>query len=98
MQDSTQPSSLPIDLDPSTFLLLQASEQLGLRWFQDTQDPHRIMFDATQFNRLGQYTSDKGIKGDFLARLKEKLDANNESSQTFESKWTHLRHAQAVCD
>ena len=62
------------ECDPSVLLLVQHGHRMGLRFWQDVSDPQRIMFDATQFNVLGGYTSSKGIKGDFLTRMKLKLE------------------------
>jgi hypothetical protein len=56
-------------------LLLEHGVRLGLRFWQDVSDSTRIMFDATQFNQLGGYTLSKGIKGDFLGRLKRTIKA-----------------------
>ena len=53
---------------------------MGLLFWQDVSDPWRIMFDATQFNQLGGYTPSKGITGDFLARLKRKIEEEEEAS------------------
>jgi hypothetical protein len=58
------------ECEPSVLLLLAYGHRMGLHFWQDVSDPQRIMFDATEFNRLGGYTSSKGIKGDFLARMK----------------------------
>jgi hypothetical protein len=57
------------------FLLVEHGVRLGLRFWQDVSDSTRIMFDATQFNQLGGYTLSKGIKGDFLGRLKRTIEA-----------------------
>lgn len=63
-----------IDSEPSLCLLVSHGHQLGLHFWQDVSDPQRIMFDATQFNRIGGYTLSKGIKGDFLTRMKRILE------------------------
>ena len=61
------------EYEPSMLLLLEHGHCMGLHFWQDMSEPQRIMFDATQFNRLGGYTSSKGIKGDFLARMKRQI-------------------------
>jgi hypothetical protein len=53
-------------------LLIEHGIRLGLRFWQDVSDSTRIMFDA---NQLGGYTVSKGIKGDFLGRLKRTIEA-----------------------
>jgi hypothetical protein len=66
-----------LELEPSAMILIEQAKHIGLRLYQDFADPSRIMFDATCFNRLGGYTTTKGIKGDFLARLKRKIEEAN---------------------
>ena len=68
--------------DPSLLLLLSSGHSMGLRFWQDVSDPQRIMFDATQFNQLAGYTHSKGIKGDFLARLKRKIEEHMPASES----------------
>jgi hypothetical protein len=60
--------------DPPMLLLLSYGHSMGLHFWQDVAAPQRIMFDATQFNQLAGYTPSKGIKGDFLARMKRKIE------------------------
>lgn len=71
--DST-PQSVLSGCEPSMLLLLSHGHAMGLHFWQDVADPQRIMFDATQFNSLAGYTLSKGIKGDFLARMKRKIE------------------------
>jgi hypothetical protein len=71
--DNTTQSALS-GCEPSMLLLLSHGHTMGLHFWQDVADPQRIMFDATQFNALAGYTLSKGIKGDFLARMKRKME------------------------
>jgi hypothetical protein len=62
------------DTDASVIALILHAQGVGLTFYQDISDPYRVMFDATQSNALGGYTATKGIKGDFLARIKRKIN------------------------
>ena len=77
----TQLQSALSGCEPSMLLLLSHGHSMGLHFWQDVADPQRIMFDATQFNQLAGYTSSKGIKGDFLTRLKRKLEEQTPSAE-----------------
>jgi hypothetical protein len=62
-----------VDLDPAMFIIVHHASKIGLHMYQDASNLSRIMFDGTEFNKLGGYTTTKGIKGDFLARMKRKI-------------------------
>jgi hypothetical protein len=66
------------ELEPSAVLLIQHAQHFGLHLYQDMTHRSRVMFDATCFNRLGGYSATKGIKGDFLVRLKRKIEESNQ--------------------
>ncbi len=77
----TQLQSALSGCEPSMLLLLSHGHSMGLHFWQDAAEPQRIMFDATQFNQLAGNTSSKGIKGDFLTRLKRKLEEQTASAE-----------------
>jgi hypothetical protein len=68
----TEQSFSGLDTDASVLALIRHAQRVGLNFYQCISDPYRVMFDATQFNALGGYTAAKGIKGDFLARIRRK--------------------------
>ena len=77
--DDAKIAQLSSDVDASILALIAYYAHIGLQFWQQTSGSQRIMFDATQFNKLHGLTATKGIKGDFLKRLTKMVDESDGS-------------------